>query len=73
MPAQRELGFTRYDRMVEALGGFGDFVEKPDDIKPALERAREKAFAAKKPALVNIIADPAAQATTDTGFGGGYD
>ena len=36
---QRELGFTRYDRMMEALGGHGEFVERPEDIRPALERA----------------------------------
>ena len=26
----RELGFQRYDKMVEALGGYGEFVEQPD-------------------------------------------
>ena len=52
--------------MVEALGGYGEFVEKPDDIKAAIERA----FASGKPALVNVCTDPDAQATTDMGFGG---
>jgi acetolactate synthase-1/2/3 large subunit len=45
-----ELGYTRYDRVVEALGGHGEFVEAPDQIRPALERA----FASGKPALVNV-------------------
>ncbi len=44
------LSFTRYDRVVEALGGHGEYVERPEQIRPALERA----FGAGKPALVNI-------------------
>jgi acetolactate synthase-1/2/3 large subunit len=45
------LDFTRYDKVVEALGGHGEFVERPEDIRPALERAA----ASGKPALVNVI------------------
>ncbi len=45
---------TRYDKVVEALGGHGEFVRTPDEVKPALERA----FSAGKPALVNISTDP---------------
>ncbi|MEL6983265.1 MAG: thiamine pyrophosphate-binding protein [Actinomycetota bacterium] len=45
-----ELNYTRYDKVVEALGGHGEHVTKPDEIAPALERA----FAAGKPALVNV-------------------
>ena len=44
------LSFTRYDQVVEALGGHGEYVEKPNEIRPALERA----LGAGKPALVNI-------------------
>jgi acetolactate synthase-1/2/3 large subunit len=44
------LEFTRYDRVVEALGGHGEYVERPEQIRPALERA----FASGKPALVNV-------------------
>ena len=44
------LDFTRYDLMVEALGGHGEFVEAPDRIRPAIERA----LASGKPALVNV-------------------
>jgi thiamine pyrophosphate-dependent acetolactate synthase large subunit-like protein len=62
----RDLGFQRYDKMVEALGGYGEFVEKPDGIRPAIERAMK----AGKPALVNVCTDPNAQATTDMGFAG---
>ncbi len=44
------LSYTRYDRVVEALGGHGEYVEQPEQIRPALERA----LRAGKPALVNI-------------------
>jgi len=45
---------TRYDQVVEALGGHGELVQTPDELRPALERA----FAAGKPALVNALTDP---------------
>lgn len=44
------LNYTRYDKMVEALGGHGEWVETTAELGPALERA----FAAGKPALVNV-------------------
>jgi acetolactate synthase I/II/III large subunit len=46
---------TRYDLMVEALGGHGALVRSPDELRPALERA----FSAGTPALVNVLTDPA--------------
>ena len=45
---------TRYDQVVEALGCHGELVERPADLKPALERA----FSAGAPALVNVLTDP---------------
>ncbi len=45
---------TRYDQVVEALGGYGELVERPQDVAPALERA----FGAGRPALVNVLTDP---------------
>ncbi|MFL5654257.1 MAG: acetolactate synthase [Ktedonobacteraceae bacterium] len=51
--AELTLG-TRYDKMVEALGGYGELVERPEDIRPALERA----FASGLPACVNVLIDP---------------
>jgi acetolactate synthase I/II/III large subunit len=45
---------TRYDQVVEALGCHGELVERPQDVRPALERA----FAAEQPALVNVLTDP---------------
>jgi thiamine pyrophosphate-dependent acetolactate synthase large subunit-like protein len=56
----RNLGYTRYDRLAIDLGAHGEHVEKPNDIRPALERA----FAAGKPAVVNVITDHKARATT---------
>ena len=49
----RHLGWARYDKMVEALGGHGEFVERPEQIRPALERA----FASGLPAAVNVMID----------------
>jgi len=62
----RDLGHQRYDLIVEALGGHGEYVEQPDEIRPAIERA----LAAGKPALVNVVTDPDATIATDMGFGG---
>jgi acetolactate synthase I/II/III large subunit len=45
---------TRYDEVVEALGGHGELVREPRELRPALERA----FAAGRPALVNVLTDP---------------
>jgi len=45
---------TRYDRMVEALGGHGELVRSPGELRPALERA----FESGRPALVNVLTDP---------------
>ena len=48
---------TRYDKVVEALGGYGELVERPQDIRPALDRA----FKSGLPACVNVICDPGAE------------
>jgi acetolactate synthase-1/2/3 large subunit len=45
---------TRYDKVVEALGGYGEMVERPEEIRPALERA----FKSGVPACINVICDP---------------
>ncbi len=49
--AATELALTRYDKVVEALGGHGELVEEPEELRPALERAA----ASGKPALVNVV------------------
>ena len=56
----RTLGYQRYDKMMDAFGGHGEYVEKPGDIRPALERA----YASGKPAIVNVKTDFRARATT---------
>jgi acetolactate synthase-1/2/3 large subunit len=48
---------TRYDKVVEALGGYGEMVDRPDQIRPALDRA----FASGLPACINVICDPDAE------------
>jgi acetolactate synthase I/II/III large subunit len=45
---------TRYDGVVQALGGAGETVSRPDEIGPALDRA----FAAGVPYLLNVLTDP---------------
>ncbi|MDA0823649.1 MAG: thiamine pyrophosphate-binding protein [Proteobacteria bacterium] len=45
-----KLNPTRYDKIVEAMGGHGEHCTRPEEIRPALERA----FASGKPALVNV-------------------
>ena len=49
-----ELGPTRYERAAEAFGAYGELVEDPADIIPAVERA----FASGRPACVNVMTDP---------------
>src|SRR5216684_3707076 len=60
MVAGRDLGFSRYDKMAEVFGAHGEYVDKPQDIRPALERAA----ASGKPAVVNVITDPHARSST---------
>ena len=54
------LGHTRYDKIAEALGAHAEFVDQPDQIRPALDRA----MASGRPAVVNVITDPTARAET---------
>jgi acetolactate synthase-1/2/3 large subunit len=54
------LAPTRYDRVVEALGGKGEHVDDPADLVPALERA----FASSTVYCVDVAIDPEAAATS---------
>jgi acetolactate synthase I/II/III large subunit len=45
---------TRYDELVRALGGHGELVREPGDLRGALDRA----FESRRPALVNVLTDP---------------
>jgi acetolactate synthase-1/2/3 large subunit len=46
---------TRYDEVVRALGGHGELVSTPAELRPALRRAFESGL----PAVVNTLTDPA--------------
>jgi thiamine pyrophosphate-dependent acetolactate synthase large subunit-like protein len=59
----RDLGYTRFDKMAEALGCYGEYVEKPEDIAPALQRAQIKVDQGMV-ALVNVKTDDKARAGT---------
>jgi acetolactate synthase-1/2/3 large subunit len=48
-----KLGDVKYDQFAKMLGGYGEEVRDPKDIRPALERARESG----KPALINVWID----------------
>jgi acetolactate synthase-1/2/3 large subunit len=56
----RDLRMTRYDEVARAFGCHGEYVERPEEIRPAIERA----FASGKPAVVNVVADPYVKART---------
>ncbi|EKP95775.1 thiamine pyrophosphate-binding protein [Thermaerobacter subterraneus] len=45
-----QLSYARYDQVVAALGGHGEWVERPEEVRPAIERA----LASGRPALVNV-------------------
>ncbi|HXG50682.1 MAG TPA: thiamine pyrophosphate-binding protein [candidate division Zixibacteria bacterium] len=49
-PVATELRQSRYDELAQSLGGYGEFVDRPEDLGPALQRA----LAAGRPALVNV-------------------
>ncbi|MGE3809123.1 MAG: thiamine pyrophosphate-dependent enzyme, partial [Gemmataceae bacterium] len=48
------LAATRYDQVVQALGGHGEHVTEAKEIRPALERARASGVAS----CVNVMIDP---------------
>jgi acetolactate synthase-1/2/3 large subunit len=45
----------RYDQVVQTLGGHGEFVRAPGELRGAFERA----LASGRPALINVLTDPA--------------
>jgi thiamine pyrophosphate-dependent acetolactate synthase large subunit-like protein len=49
--------------MAQGLGCHGEYVEQPEDIRPALERAQKKVDEGMV-ALVNVKTDYRARATT---------
>src|SRR5438552_3018290 len=59
----RNLGYTRFDKMAETLGCYGDYVEEPAKIRPALDRAQREVDRGNV-ALVNVKTDHRARAGT---------
>lgn len=49
---------TRYDKIAEAFGCFGAYVEKIEDVAPAIEAA----FASNLPAVLHVVVDADANA-----------
>ena len=64
-PTATKLLKTRYDKVVEGLGGYGERVAKPEDLAPALKRA----FDSGRPSLLNVeiqnAISPRAEAAID--------
>jgi len=56
-----ELRTVRYDKVVEAVGGHGEYVEKPEEVGPAVERAINSGL----PSLVNVRVRPGASPLAD--------
>jgi len=59
----RNLGYTRFDKMAEALGCYGEYVEDAEAIRPALDRAQRQVDQGRV-ALVNVKTDHRARAGT---------
>ncbi len=46
-----ELPQTHYEQVVQSLGGYGEFVERPEDLEPAIQRS----FNSGLPSLLNVV------------------
>jgi acetolactate synthase-1/2/3 large subunit len=51
-----ELLPARYDRVVEALGGHGEYVERAADLPAAIERA----LSSGRPSCINVMIESVA-------------
>lgn len=60
-----ELLQTRYDKMVDGLGGYGEFVERAEELEPALQRA----IASGKPSLLNVAVERAISPRAEAAIG----
>jgi acetolactate synthase-1/2/3 large subunit len=49
-----KLGVVHYEKIVQALGGHGELVQKDEEIIPAIKRA----ILSGKPACINVLTDP---------------
>jgi acetolactate synthase-1/2/3 large subunit len=64
-PVATDLLQTRYEQVVQGLGGYGEFVERPEDLAPALQRA----LSAGKPALLNVAVERAISPRAEAAIG----
>jgi acetolactate synthase-1/2/3 large subunit len=55
------LAPTRYDKIVEAMGGYGEHIDDPEDLPAATARA----FASGKPACIDVSIDPRGMSKTE--------
>ncbi len=62
-----DLGERHYEKVVEALGGHGEFVTRDEQIVPALRRALDSG----RPACVNVMTDPTVTSQATPLFYGG--
>jgi acetolactate synthase-1/2/3 large subunit len=53
-----KLGDVPFSKFAEMLGGYGEEVHDPNEIGPALRRAREEVLSRGRSAVVNIWVDP---------------
>jgi thiamine pyrophosphate-dependent acetolactate synthase large subunit-like protein len=44
----------RYDAIMRAFGGYAEFVQRPEELKPALQRSLQSGI----PACINVKVDP---------------
>jgi len=59
----RELGHVRYDLIAQAFGAYGEFVDDPRAIRPALEQGLKEVEKGRS-ALINVVTEPTAMAQT---------
>lgn len=57
-PLSRFPAVARYEKICEAFGGYGERVEEPDQLAPALERGLEVVRKEKRQALIHMMCKP---------------
>jgi acetolactate synthase-1/2/3 large subunit len=51
-----DLGFIPFHEVLRALGGYGELIDDPRELEPAIGRA----FSSGVPAIINVVTDPGA-------------
>lgn len=64
-PVATDLLQTRYEQVVQGLGGYGEFIERAEDFAPALQRA----MTCGKPALLNVAIERAISPRAEAAIG----